>query len=157
MMELPLLQHDEPEMVAVEAFSSGFNCAESVVQALAPRRGSGSDRPRRLATGFGGGVARRGLLCGALSGAVMAVSALAGRSTAEDEAGRDRVYLLVDGVLSRFERRFGSLECRRVTGLDFRLAEDRATFDRRVKDTVCAPLVAFVVRSVLDELGGAAP
>ncbi len=154
-MELPSLQHDEPERTVAVLFASGFNCAESVVEALAPSRGPGSDRPRVQATGFGGGLARHGLTCGALSGAVMALSALAGRSEADDDAGRERVYRMVDGVLQRFARRFGSLDCRRVTGLDFGREEDRATFDRRVKDAVCLPLVAFVVQSVLAELEAA--
>ena len=65
-------------------FNSGLNCAESVLLTLSGRlagKNSVSIIPR-IATGFGGGVGRNGDICGALSGAVIAIGLALGRDKA---------------------------------------------------------------------------
>ena len=51
---------------AEDSFAAGFYCAESVVMAVAKAEGVDSGLLPRIATGFGGGMARTCGDCGAL-------------------------------------------------------------------------------------------
>lgn len=137
---------------AVALFETGYNCAESVVIAVARRLGLDGGEPERLATGFGGGMARRGLVCGCLTGSALALGLAAGRRSGDDDTGKERVYTALERVMGAFEARFGSLDCRRLTGLDFSLPESHAAFDATVKDAVCVHLVRWATEAVLAEV-----
>jgi C_GCAxxG_C_C family probable redox protein len=57
---------------ALSYFKAGYNCAESVLLAIAKDALKiDSDLVPRIAPGFGGGISRCGYVCGAVSGAVM--------------------------------------------------------------------------------------
>jgi C_GCAxxG_C_C family probable redox protein len=57
--------------IAVASFKAGLGCSQAVLSAFGP--GLGLDRPTalRVAAAFGGGMARMGQTCGAVSGALM--------------------------------------------------------------------------------------
>lgn len=137
--------------VAVRLFESGFNCAESAAQALLP---SSQHREAllRTATGFGGGIARHGLTCGAISGCALAAGFLLGRTEATDTEGKERAYRVIDAVIRRFEERYGTLECRSLIGFDFIAPHDEEEFNQRIKPMVCVPLLRFAVDVALEEL-----
>ncbi len=144
---------------AVRLFRSGYSCAESVVLALAPAYPVDVRDPQRLAAAFGGGVARRGLLCGCLTGAAVALGAAMGRTSPTDGESRDRVYAAMDTVLATFAQRFGSLDCRALTGLDFTREEGRTQWGARVQEELCVHLVRATVELVAETLrsGAASP
>jgi C_GCAxxG_C_C family probable redox protein len=62
-------------------FDQGYYCAESVLLAVSDHYGIQSPWIPKIATGFCSGVARTGGLCGAYTGAVMAVNLFSGRET----------------------------------------------------------------------------
>ncbi|MCU0290730.1 MAG: C-GCAxxG-C-C family protein [Thermoanaerobaculaceae bacterium] len=142
------------EMVetAVGHFVGGYNCAESALLALGGGQARVQGELQRLATAFGGGTARRGLLCGAVAGAAMAVGLHLGRSTPEDAEGKDRVYQAVEELMAAVEARFGSVQCRQLTGVDFREPGSHDAFCP-VKEKVCIPLLRFVVETAARRLG----
>ncbi len=127
---------------AVALFHNGYNCAEAVLLALAAAAGvPGSPLLPRLATGFGGGVARRQMICGALSGAILAINLTHGRDRAADP--RDPAYTRVNRLLDEFGKRFGAHDCRALTGYDFAdPAQVQANGDR-VHEEVCPAFVRF--------------
>jgi C_GCAxxG_C_C family probable redox protein len=141
----------DPRDVAVEQFERGYNCAEAMLLALAP---TGVTDPQRAGTAFGGGMARRGLTCGCLTGCAAAVGLRLGRTSPEDTDSKQLVYRTVENILRRFEDRFGTLDCRKLSGLDFREANPQEELDR-VHREVCVPLVRFVADTALAELGAA--
>jgi C_GCAxxG_C_C family probable redox protein len=96
--------------------SSGLYCAESVVQAIAEGKGLQSDLIPRMATGFCSGLARTCGMCGAVNGAILAISLFHGRNSGNDSV--DPVYTRVRKLLDHFEREFGSTNCRELTGCD---------------------------------------
>jgi len=70
---------------AMSYFSSGYNCAESTLLAIAKGAlGINSCLIPKIATGFGGGISRQGHVCGAVSGAVMGFGLKYGRNTPEE-------------------------------------------------------------------------
>lgn len=119
----------------------GFNCAEAVLGGVALAAGQGPP-PLRMATGFGGGLGRTGNVCGAVTGAVMALGWARGRDSAGDQEGYARLSLAVRGLLERFRSAHQHLECSALTGYDLsdpsvlpRFAADQA---RRAQ---CARLI----------------
>ncbi len=135
---------------AVRLCGSGFNCAEAVLTVLSRRleklgRDCGGAVPS-VATGFGAGFGRNGGVCGALSGVVLALGLLGGRSRGEDFEGKYRIYDLVGWLVGDFEREFGSSCCRDLIGLDLGSEEERFRFrSMRVYDKVCSRFVRWCV------------
>jgi C_GCAxxG_C_C family probable redox protein len=126
-------------MKSIEYFDSGFNCAESVLLASV---GKQKNVPR-VATAFGGGMGRMGEVCGALTGALMAVGIKKGRDEPETEK-RDEVYRLVQTLFMDFHQKFGSILCRELTGCDLRTEEGKRKFsDEKIHYAKCHELVAF--------------
>ena len=148
--------HDEQTRageVAVARFESGFSCAEAIVLALAGDGAAGSGASRAAAA-FGGGIARRGGTCGALTGCAIAMGLRCGRTSPQDESRRDLVYRAVDRTFRAFQERFGTCDCRRLTGLDFS-REDAPDEKARVLRDVCAPAVRFVAERGAAEIAAA--
>lgn len=90
---------------------SGFHCAEAVSKAIVEVYGNNinSDIPK-VATAFGGGVGRTHQdTCGAMSGGVIAIGFLFGRS----EAGVDWAASaeLAAKLRQRFLQKFGTTNC----------------------------------------------
>jgi C_GCAxxG_C_C family probable redox protein len=101
---------------SLELFRSGFFCAESVLLAVAESQGIHSDWIPKIATGFCSGVARTGGMCGALSGAIMGINLVAGRNSPAESI--EVSYALVQKLINRFEKQFGSVNCRQLIGCD---------------------------------------
>jgi len=141
-------QPRDPRDVAVEQFDRGYNCAEAMLLALAP---TAIAEPQRAGTAFGGGIARRGLTCGCLTGCAAAVGLRLGRTSPDDTDSKEFVYRVVNGVFRRFEEEFGTLECRKLTGLDFNQENPQEELDR-VHAEVCTKLVRFVADAALAEM-----
>ena len=101
---------------SLELFRSGFFCAESVLLAIAESQGIQSDLIPRIATGFCSGVSRTGGMCGAVSGAIMGINLVAGRNSPAESI--EFSYTLTQKLISRFERQYGSVNCRQLIGCD---------------------------------------
>jgi C_GCAxxG_C_C family probable redox protein len=111
---------------SVELFTSGFFCAESVLQALAESQGIQSDLIPRIATGFCSGISRTGGICGAVSGAIMGINLVAGRNSPTDSI--EVSYTLTQELISRFEMQYGSINCRQLIGCDLATDEGQRYF-----------------------------
>jgi C_GCAxxG_C_C family probable redox protein len=101
---------------SLELFRSGFFCAESVLLAIAESQGIQSELIPRIATGFCSGVSRAGGMCGAVSGAIMGINLVVGRNSPTESL--EVSYDLTQKLISRFERQYGSINCRQLIGCD---------------------------------------
>lgn len=99
---------------AAELFSKGFCCSESVLQAVAKSYGIESELIPKIATGFCGGIARTGNVCGAVTGGVMAISLVTGRDN--PSGPRELNQRLIQQLLNKFEMRFGAVVCQQLIG-----------------------------------------
>jgi len=122
-----------------ELFASGFYCAESVLMAIAESRGIRSEWIPKIATGHCSGVARTRGTCGAVNGAIMGISLVTGRSSADEKV--DETYVLVRKLLEEFEKRFGSTNCRDLTGCDLGTPEGQKFFKENDVIKRCAQYV----------------
>lgn len=135
---------------ALTLFDQGFNCAESALTALGQ---DGEAMPAGLssfATAFGAGVARQGHLCGCLTGAAIALSCARGRTDPHDSSAKDSVYAAVKRLLDKFTERFGAVDCRTLTGLDFDVPLDRKAYLDH-QHAVCKDYLQSVVRWAAEE------
>ncbi len=89
------------------------------------RHGVDRDAALRAACAFGGGIARTGSICGAVSGALIAIGLRYGRTRVEDEAAREKTYEVALELLGRFRQEHGSDMCRELLGVDIGTAEGR--------------------------------
>jgi len=101
---------------SIELFKSGFFCAESVLLAIAESQGIQTDLIPRIATGFCSGVSRTGGMCGAVSGAIMGISLATGRNSPDES--NELSYALTQELINRFEKQYGSINCRQLVGCD---------------------------------------
>ncbi len=109
-----------------ELFNSGFWCAESVLLAVSEEKGIKSELIPKIATGFCSGMARTGGQCGALSGAIMSISLMTGRSSAD--ASIDANYAKVRKIRRVFEEKFGATGCAELLGLELDTEEGQRIF-----------------------------
>ncbi len=101
---------------SIELFKSGFFCAESVLLAIAESQGIQSNLIPKIASGFCSGVSRTGGMCGAVSGAIMGINLVAGRSSPDES--NELSYFLTQELINRFEKQNGSVNCRQLMGCD---------------------------------------
>lgn len=103
---------------AVENFMAGYGCCQSVVAAFAPMYGVPQQTALRMAAGFGGGVGRMRMMCGAASGLVMLAGLELGAVEGSDAAGKTACYKLVQELCASFKAANGSLICAEILGLN---------------------------------------
>ncbi len=140
---------------AAELFDKGFCCSESVLQAVAQSRGVQSDLVPRIATGFCGGIARTGNVCGALAGAVMALSLFTGRNRPTDP--RDENCKLIQQVIRQFEARFGTVLCRDLIGCRLDTPEGHRYFVENNLRAKCVVFTREAARMAAEVLMSASP
>jgi len=97
--------------LAKRNFEEGCNCSQAVLLAFAPECGLDRDTALRLAAPFGGGLGRLRELCGAVSGAGMALGLLHGYTDLSDKAAKQRHYRQVQRLGQRFREAHGHLRC----------------------------------------------
>jgi len=80
----------------------------------------------KIATGFCSGISRTCGLCGAVSGGILAISMLFGRSLPEESL--DRAYGKVQQFLDQFNTMFGKTNCNDLIGCDLRTEEGQKAY-----------------------------
>ena len=119
---------------AVENFMQGYGCCQSVVAAFADLYGMDDNMAKRVAAGFGGGVGRMRMMCGAVSGIVMLVGLDCGQTEGSDREGKSACYKVVQELLAKSKEQNGSLICAEILGIN--------GYDRAVCSYVASPRTA---------------
>ena len=102
---------------AVENFMAGYGCCQSVVAAFADLYGLDDTLAKKIAAGFGGGVGRMRMMCGAVSGIVMLTGLDCGQTEGSDREGKSACYKVVQDLLAQSKQENGSLICAEILGL----------------------------------------
>ena len=97
--------------LALEYHAKGFNCCQSVLTACKDLIGYSEKDCLAIAGGFGKGMGGGTEVCGAVSGAVMALSLLAPHTSENDPWEKERIYNLSQKMQELFLERFGYLRC----------------------------------------------
>lgn len=105
----------------------------------------------RISTGFCGGIARTCGLCGAVSGAVMAISLFYGRNA--PDVPIENCYVPVQKMVEMFEKKFGSTNCRELTGVDLGTEEGRKNFQSANMIEQCRNYTEEATRMAMSIIG----
>lgn len=138
---------------AMEHMTKGYVCSESVLLAVCEEFKIDIDDAviPRIANLFAGGMGNTGAVCGAVSGAIMAMGLVADRGETMEDA------LATLGIAQEFRRRFEAemetINCRELTGLDLSTKEGiQQLMTSDVPKTVCFPAVGTAYQLVVELL-----
>lgn len=96
---------------AEDLFMKGFNCAQSVTAAFADIYGYTEEQALKMSAGFGGGIGRMRLTCGAACGMFILAGMDCGSADVDDREGKSENYKVVQQLAEAFKQKFGTLEC----------------------------------------------
>jgi C_GCAxxG_C_C family probable redox protein len=138
--------------VAVDKFSEGYNCAQSVLFAFCDELHFDKNLGLKIACGFGGGMGRNEQVCGAVSGGVAALGLKYGRGEKEDRSTTELTYAKTRELMDRFATRHGTFICRQLLqGCDLLTDEGRKHFQENdLFHRVCSKCVADAASIVED-------
>jgi len=143
------MQKDEVIELAKSYAAKRFLCSESVLLAISDFLGVKNELIPKVATGFGAGIGGRGLVCGAISGGIIALGIKFGRSKVKKQ--KMRPYWFALKLLERFEEEFGYVMCRELTGCDLSTEEGRKKYkDEKMWEMRCRQYIEAVTAIVFD-------
>lgn len=96
---------------AIDYFMNGYNCAQAVVCAMADKYDIAEETALRFAAGFGGGMARMRLTCGAATGMFMLAGYEKGQVLPNDNPQKMECYRLVQSLAEDFKQAHESMTC----------------------------------------------
>lgn len=137
---------------AIDMVRAGFQCSQAVFITLGEQLGVDCKQALKSATGFGGGIALQGDICGAVSGAIMAIGLKHGYSEAPDEAARDKVFRLTKELIQKIKVQHGCYTCKGLIGIDYTgmPAEEvrRLYWEQGIGEKVCHYVIKDTVKIV---------
>ena len=134
-----------------ELYDEGYFCAETVLMVVAEREGIKSKIIPRIATGLCAGFARTSGLCGALSGAILALNMIYGRDLPHEP--KDKNYEVVEKIIGMFEEKFGSTNCTELCECDLRTKEGQIKFvDENIIEKKCIGYSIVATKMVIQIL-----
>lgn len=134
---------------AMQIMEEGRGCSESVLLAITQAHGIENEIIPKIASCFAGGIGNSGSVCGAVSGAIMAI----GLIVEEGETFEDYLNKLSIGneFRKRFEAEMGTIYCRELTGYDMTTSERTYAYMKsEVPQKVCFPAVGHAYNIAMD-------
>jgi len=115
---------------ALSSFKEDFNCAQSIFGTYATHYGLDRDKALKISTGFGGGMARCGKTCGAVTGAFMVIGLKNGMGISKDIEAKEKTYQIILEFSNKFQENNGSLICKELLGCDLNTPEGKDYFNQ---------------------------
>ncbi|MEM4487732.1 MAG: C-GCAxxG-C-C family protein [Desulfurococcaceae archaeon] len=150
-----ILDLDKVESYAKELGIKYHGCSQMSLKALQDSLGLEDGGAFKAASALAGGVARGGEVCGALLGALMAVSLVFGRDRLEpanDSPKYSKALEVGTKVFDEFKNLYGSVRCRdiqvRLFGrhYDLRNPKEREEFSSSGNRDKCSEVIAVAAR-----------
>jgi len=143
---------------AVSMHVAGSACSQAVFTVFADELGLEPSVAHRISGGFGGGIGRMGLTCGAVTGGIMALSLALGATDSADQDSKLALYQVVAEYMERLKAFKGSIECRvLLEGVDLWTEEGRDMVKaRQLSEKVCNSMIHKAVEEaerILNEKG----
>ncbi|MEE8341888.1 MAG: C-GCAxxG-C-C family protein [Candidatus Neomarinimicrobiota bacterium] len=117
---------------------------------VAESKGIKSDLIPKIATGFCGGMSHTDGMCGAISGGILALNMINGRSDISDP--REDLEEKVQDLISTFKNNFNSINCYELTGCDLGTDEGQEKYNINECYELCDNFVAQVTDKTLELL-----
>lgn len=133
-------------------FIQGYDCSQVVLRHFAEKLGITSDEANRVAACFGGGMLL-GSVCGAYTGALMAIGLKYGHSNPENLLQQKEILTAKNvEFMEKFRKEFGDVECKTLIGYDVSTPEGlQEALDSGKLVDYCPGLVDKVIK-ILEEI-----
>lgn len=134
---------------AINYFDQGYNCAQSVLLTMQEYYGIQENKLiPKIATAFGGGIGRLGSLCGALTGAIIAIGLKYGTNEPILKK-KEKTYKLAQKFYEQFSKASGSPFCKELIGYDL---TDPEELDKARKSNVHEEKCTHFVKEAVEIL-----
>jgi C_GCAxxG_C_C family probable redox protein len=139
---------------AIQKFTSGYNCAQAVLYAFKDEINLDGNTALKMACGFGAGMGRKGEVCGAVTGGIIAIGTKYGRGENDDKTATENTYEKTKELMYKFQERHGSFICRQLLDeCDLTTEEGQLYFrENDMFNSVCKKCVGSVVQILEDIL-----
>ena len=134
----------DKKQLALDAMEKKFNCAQSVFSALAEQVGIDRETALKTAACFGGGM-RCGEVCGAVTGALMALGQRYGSSKENDLAAKQLAGEKTLEFIRLFKERNETILCRELLGFNPQDSDQMTATLQKGHAEVCQKAVADAV------------
>ena len=126
---------------ALQLFSQKFHCSQAVLAAFAKDLGITECQALKLGASFGGGMCK-GEVCGACTGALMAIGLKYGQCRVGDTESKAKTNEMTVKFLDLFSSKNGSYLCKDLLGCDLATDEGKAyAIEHELFTTLCPKLV----------------
>jgi len=137
---------------ANELFGKKFHCSQAVFAAFAEELGLTEKQALKIGACFGSGM-RKGEVCGACTGALMALGLKYGQCKEEDINSRLKTNEVTDRFMFEFKKENGSFICKELLGCDLATEEGIATaLEKKLFTEFCPKMVESATKIAEDIL-----
>ena len=137
------MKHTE---LAKHYFERKFHCSQSVLVAVAEELGLSEEQALKLGACFGGGMCK-GEVCGACTGALMALGLKYGQTAVDDLESRKKTNDITVRFMDLFKKENGSYICKELLGCDLATSEGKQyTLDNKLFVEFCPKMVESATR-----------
>jgi C_GCAxxG_C_C family probable redox protein len=137
--------------LALEAFRIDYNCSHSVLLGYPDLMADSRETILKQAAGFGGGIGRLQMICGAITGAVMVLGLYRGAILPDAEA-KETMARLIRCLADEFGRKNGTITCSGLIGVDLNTPEGKkAHKETGIRERICEKCIADAI-SIVEEI-----
>lgn len=139
---------------AVSSFNEGLLCSQAVFSTFATGLGLDRETATKIATPFGGGMARMGETCGAVTGALMAIGLKHGNITdwRTEDKQKEKAYKLAMEFVEKFKSINGTIRCKELLGCDLSTPEGRKTANENNLFITACPKFVRDAAEIIEEI-----
>lgn len=137
---------------AKDLFGRKFHCSQAVFAAFAEESGITEKQALKIGACLGSGM-RKGEVCGACTGALLALGLRFGQADEEDIESRLKTNEVTDRFLAEFKKENGSYMCKELLGCDLSTQEGIAmAVEKKLFTEFCPKMVESATKIAEDIL-----
>ncbi|HEX2919885.1 MAG TPA: C-GCAxxG-C-C family protein [Bacteroidales bacterium] len=137
----------EKKEKALKYFRDHFNCSQSVFTVFGTEYGLTENQCLKASCAFGGGMGRQQNVCGAVTGAMMALGIKYGKAMGDTEEKKKETYNYTKELFAEFIKLNGTVNCRELLkGYNMNDPDDhKKIVSLKLFDTYCEKYVVDAV------------
>jgi C_GCAxxG_C_C family probable redox protein len=136
---------------ALEVFSNKYHCSQAVLAAFSEELGMDEKTALKLGGCFGGGMCK-GEVCGAVTGALMAIGLKYGQCNTEDLISRKLTNDKTNEMLELFQQKNGSYLCKDLLGYNIADTEELKIIREKELFTEFCPRMVESATRIAEEI-----
>ena len=137
---------------ALDSFKRFFNCSQAIASTYGPEFGLDCETALKASALFGGGIARSGETCGAVTGALMVVGLALGRANVEDKKALEEANRAAALFMEKFKQRNFTVRCKELLGCEVGTTEGMKFLkENNLREQLCSHFVKDAAE-ILEEI-----